>query len=144
MDLTQLTGLEFMTKIMNGELPGPPMAKIIPMSPIKVEKGKVTFKAVAGKQHTNPAGGVHGGFLATLIDSASSCAVHTTLEKGEYYGTIDLNVKMMRPIPYEKEIFGEALVINRSKSLGIANCIVKDAEGKIYGSGSVTCLIKSL
>jgi uncharacterized protein (TIGR00369 family) len=144
MNIQELTGLEFMTKIKDGEIKNPPIANLIPMKPILVEKGKVIFRAIASKEHFNPAGTVHGGFLATLIDTASSCAVHTTLEKGEYYGTIDLNVKMIRPIPIDVEIFGEGVIINRTKNIGFANCTVKDKEGKIYGYGSSTCMIKSI
>ena len=142
MNIQNLTGLEFMTKIKDGEIPNPPIANIIPMKPIVVEEGKVVFEAKASREHTNPSGTVHGGFLATLIDAASSCAVHTLLEKGEYYNTIDLNVKMIRPIPFDTEIYGEGMTINRSKNVGTANCIVKDRDGKVYGYGSVTCLIK--
>ena len=144
MKFQDLTGLEFMIKRKEGEIPDPPIAKIIPMKPILVEKGKVVFEAKASREHTNPGSNVHGGFLATLIDTASSCAIQTLIEKGEFFTTIDLNVKMIRPIPIDVAIFGEGIVINRSKSVGTANCIVKDKEGKIYGTGSVTCLIKPL
>ena len=144
MNIYELNGLELMTKIKDGIIPQPPFAQVIPMKPIFVEMGKVTFKAVADKNYANPMGTTHGGFISSLIDTASSCAVHTMLEKGEIYGTIELNVKLLRPIPTHLEVFGVAEIVTRTKSLGIANCIVKDTEGKIYGSGSVTCMIKRL
>lgn len=144
MNTQNLTGLEIMIKRKAGEIPDPPIANIIPMKPFFVEKGKVTFKAKASQEHTNPFGTVHGGFISTLIDTASSCAIQTLIEKDEFFTTIDLSVKMIRPIPIGVEIFGEGIAINRSKSIATANCIVKDEDGKVYGSGSVTCFIKKL
>ena len=96
MNIEKMTGLEIMQAIVRGELPYPTMSKTIPMKVVQAEEGKVVFNAIANEKHLNPQGGVHGGFAATVLDSVTGCAVHTLLRAGVAYGTIDLNIKMIR------------------------------------------------
>ncbi len=95
----EMTGLEFLQAMIEGHIPPASISKTIPMQPTEISEGSVTFKAQADHNHLNPLGGVHGGFAATVLDSVTGCAVHTMLPAGVGYGTIDLNVKMCRPIP---------------------------------------------
>lgn len=141
MDIDNYTGIELMSMIADGKIPPPPIAKVIPLTLKSVEKGRAVFIGIAGENLANPLGTTHGGFIATLIDSATGCAAHTMLGKGEIYGTIDLNVKMVRPVPFHKELYGEGEVVSMTKSIIISNCTVKDKDGKIYGYGSATCMI---
>ena len=124
-----------------GELPHPTMSKTIPMKVVQVEEGKVVFSAIANEKHLNPKGGVHGGFAATVRDSATGCAVHTLLGAGVAYGTIDLNIKMIRPVPRSPNLIPEGIVINISKSLGISDGILKSEDGKLYATSTATCMI---
>ena len=78
-------------------------------------------------------GGVHGGFAATVLDSATGAAVHTMLDPGESYSTIDLNVKMLRPVPRGIELRAKGKVIHMSRRLGISDATLTDDNGKIYG-----------
>jgi len=117
------------------------ISSVIPMKIQKVEMGRVTFSARADKRHTNPMGGVHGGFAATVLDSVTGCAVHTMLDAGVGYGTIDLNVKMLRPIPMDKTLIAEGKVLNMSKRLGVSEGVIKDEAGKIYALATATCMI---
>ena len=111
------------------------------MKVVHVEEGKVVFNAVVNEKHLNPQGGVHGGFAATVLDSATGCAVHTLLGAGVAYGTIDLNIKMIRPVPRSTNLIAEGTVINISKSLGISDGILKSEDGKLYATSTATCMI---
>jgi len=137
------TGLEFMLALMHGELPEPPMSETIPLKGIVVEKGRVIFQAQADARHANLFGGVHGGFAAAVLDSTTGSAVHTMLAAGQWYATIDLNIKMCRPVPMNTPLFAEGKIINVSKSLGMADATLKDEAGKLYAHATATCMILS-
>jgi uncharacterized protein (TIGR00369 family) len=109
--------------------------------PVEVKEGFAKFSAIASDAHLNPMGGVHGGFACTLLDSVTGCAVHSVLGPGESYGTIDLNVKMVRPVPKNTQLFAEGKLINISKSLGVSEGKLVDAEGKLYAHATCTCKI---
>ena len=141
MNIEKMTGLDIMQAIVRGELPHPTMSKTIPMKVVQAEKGKVVFNAIANEKHLNPQGGVHGGFAATVLDSATGCAVHTLLGAGVAYGTIDLNIKMIRPVPRSTNLIAEGTVINISKSLGISEGVLKSKDGKLYATSTATCMI---
>jgi len=141
MDKKKLTGLELMRAMMEGRIPRAPIAEIVPMKPIEVASGYIKFTAKADKRHINPLGGVHGGFAATVLDSVTGCAVHTLLEAGTSYGTIDLDIKMLRPIPLEKELMAEGRVIHLSKKIGVSEGTLKDADGNLYALATATCMI---
>jgi uncharacterized protein (TIGR00369 family) len=141
MDKEKLTGLELMRGMMEGRIPRAPISEIVPMKPMEVASGYIKFSARADKRHINPLGGVHGGFAATVLDSVTGCAVHTMLEAGVGYGTVDLNIKMLKPIPLEQELVAEGRVIHLSKKIGVAEGQLKDADGNLYAHATATCLI---
>jgi uncharacterized protein (TIGR00369 family) len=144
MQISNMSGLELLRAMLNGDIPSPPIAETIPMRGVVADHGYVKQIARADTRHTNPLGGVHGGFAATVLDSVLGCAVHSTLEAGLTYGTIDLNIKMLRPIPFNEDVIAEATVVNISRNLGVAEGTIKNADGKILAYGSTTCLIRSL
>lgn len=137
----EMTGLEFLQAMIEGHIPPASISKTIPMQPTEISEGSVTFKAQADLNHLNPLGGVHGGFAATILDSVTGCAVHTMLPAGVGYGTIDLNVKMCRPIPQNQALIATGKVINLSKNLGISEGKIIDEEGKLYAYATATCMI---
>ena len=110
MNIKNLSGLQIMQEMCNGNIPMPSMATTIPMSASEVELGHVTFIVKADDHHLNPMGSVHGGFAAMVLDSVTGC------EAGLSYTTIDLNVKMCRPIPLNTELKAVAKTINISKN----------------------------
>lgn len=136
-----MTGLEFMQAMMDGDVPYPPMAKTVPMRFMIVEDGFMKIEVSAGERHINLFGGVHGGFAATVLDTVAGCAIHTRLEAGVNYATIDLAIKMMRPVPLDVPVIAEGRVINISKSLGVSEGVMKNAEGKILAHATTTCMI---
>ncbi|WP_462183694.1 PaaI family thioesterase [Acinetobacter baumannii] len=137
----EMTGLEFLQAMIEGNIPPASISKTIPMQPTEISEGSVTFKAQADHNHLNPLGGVHGGFAATVLDSVTGCAVHTMLPAGVGYGTIDLNVKMCRPLPQNQVLIATGKVINLSKNLGISEGKITDEEGKLYAYATATCMI---
>lgn len=141
MDIKNLSGLQIMQEMCNGNLPMPSMATTIPMKPTLIESGQVTFEVQADQHHLNPLGGVHGGFAATVLDTVTGCAIHTVLEAGAGYGTIDLNIKMCRPIPKNRPLTAIGQLINTSKNLAISEGKIIDEDGKLYAHATATCMI---
>jgi len=141
MSIDTMSGLAVLQAIRDGQIKHPSIAETMNMRFAEVESGRVMFLAHADERHLNPAGGVHGGFSATILDSVTGCAVHTMLEPGIPFGTIDLVVKMMRPIPVNVELFAEGKIINVSRSLGVSEGNIRDANGKIYAHATSTCMI---
>ena len=110
MNIEKTTGLEIMQAIVREELPHPTMTKSIPVKVMKVEKGKVVFNSIANNKHLNTQCGVHGKFASTVLDSVTGCAVHPLLGAGVAYGTIDLNIKLIRPVPKDENLIAEGNV----------------------------------
>ena len=137
----EMTGLEIMQAFADGLFPAPGIAKTMPMQPSEVEHGRVVFIATADVRHSNPLGGVHGGFAATVLDSVTGCATHTVLQAGEGYGTTDLNIKMCRPLPYDTPLIAEGKVINAGRSLVVSEGYLRDEAGKIYAHATATNMI---
>jgi uncharacterized protein (TIGR00369 family) len=138
--LADFTGLEIIQQFAAGELIVP-MVQDLPMSFDQVEKGCITGTAKAGAQHLNAMGTVHGGFSATVLDSLTGCVVHTMLDKGVFYSTIDLNIKMLRPLPMDEEVQLEAHVISMTKNIGVSEASIKDGSGKVLAHATATCFI---
>ena len=141
MNPKEMTGLQLMHAMSTGLIPMPTIAQTMPMIASEVSEGQVTFLVTADERHTNPLGGVHGGFAATVLDSITGCATHTVLAAGEGYGTTDLNVKMCRPIPFKKQLIATGKVINVGRNLVISEGHIRDEEGKLYAYGNATCMI---
>lgn len=141
MNLKEMTGLEIMQAFAQGHFPKPGIAKTMPMECLSVESGRVLFSAIADASHTNPLGGVHGGFAATVLDSVTGCATHTVLGAGESYGTTDLAIKMCRPLPFNRTLLAEGKVINTGRNLVISEGYLRDEDGKLYAHATATCMI---
>lgn len=141
-DFMKMTGLELLQASAAGLIPAASISQTMGMKGMEVEKGRIVIHARADSRHLNPLDGVHGGFAATLLDSVTGCAVHSMLEAGIDFGTVDLGVKMMRPVPRDQDVVAEARVTHLSRSIGIAEGTLKDAAGNLLASASATCFIK--
>jgi len=139
----ELAGIDYMRALASGELPPAPFAVLLRMHPVEIEPGRAVFEGQPGEEHFNPIGVVHGGYAATLLDSALGCAVHTTLERGVSYTTLSLEVKMVRPITAATErVRAEAEVLYRGRRQATAQARLTDAaSGKLLAHGSATCMI---
>ncbi|WP_439859972.1 PaaI family thioesterase [Pseudomonas sp. MBLB4136] len=141
MNPQQMNGLELMQALAAGHLPMPNMAKTMPMTMESAEPNRVVFAVTADERHANPMGGVHGGFAATVLDSVTACATHTILPAGVSYGTIELNVKMCKAIPFNRTLRAEGKVVNASSRLVISEGNIRDEAGTLYAYGTATCMI---
>ena len=141
-ELARTSGVEFVERIGRGEVPSPPIMHTLDFVPVEVERGHVVFQGTPKPDYYNPIGSVHGGYIATLLDSALGCAVHTMLERGYGYTTLELKVNYVRPLTDKTgPVRAEAHVINVSRQVGVAQGRLVDAAGRMYAWGSTTCLI---
>jgi uncharacterized protein (TIGR00369 family) len=135
-------GLSFLQGLIAGRFPAPPITKTMGFTLTEVENGRALFEGIASFDHYNPIGVVHGGWSATMLDSALGCAVHSTLKKGEAYTTLELKVNMVRAIMAETGVMrSEAKVIHRGRSVATADAYLRDASGTLYAHASTTCII---
>lgn len=136
-----MTGLELLHAAMAGQIPRPAMLATMPMDITEASAGHIVGTARADERHINVMGGVHGGFAATILDTATGCAVHSMLEAGVNYGTIELAVKMLRPVPRNEILHVEGRIINLTRSLGVSEGTLKTADGKLLAHATATCFI---
>jgi uncharacterized protein (TIGR00369 family) len=138
-----MTGMEYMSAIVAGEMPPPPIAVTMRLRPIELEEGRVVFEGEPGEEHYNPIGVVHGGYAATLLDSALGCAVHTTLPAGVGYTSLGLEAKFVRPITRETgRVLCEASVLYRGRRQATSEATLTAADGgKLLATGTATCMI---
>jgi len=141
-DLGVYSGLELLQRLIGGLYPVAPMAAALNFTLTAVAEGRAVFHGLPGERHLNPLGGVHGGWAATVLDSALGCAVHSTLAKGEGYATVEFKVNLTRPIsPKTGEVICEASVVHRGKTLAVSEATLKDGSGKLLALGTETCSI---
>ncbi|HEY5977184.1 MAG TPA: PaaI family thioesterase [Solirubrobacterales bacterium] len=138
-----MTGMEYMTAVVEGQVPPPPIAVVMRMRPIEISEGRAVFQGEPGEEHYNPIGVVHGGYAATLLDSALGCAVHTTLEAGVGYTSLGLEAKYVRPITRDTgKVLCEANVLYRGRKQATAEANLTAADsGKLLAHGVATCMI---
>jgi uncharacterized protein (TIGR00369 family) len=140
---SELSGLEHLRAMLAGEIPPPPIAHTLGFILIEIEQGRAVFESYPGEHHYNPIGVVHGGLAATLLDSATGCAVQSTLPAGSGYTTIELKTNFLRPITHDTgRILCEAEVVHRGATIATAEGrIYAEATGKLLAHGTSTCLI---
>ncbi|MBI4273934.1 MAG: PaaI family thioesterase [Rhizobiales bacterium] len=135
-------GLSFLKGIIAGDLPAPPIAETLGFALVAVENGRAVFEGMPKFEHYNPIGVVHGGFAATLLDSALGCAVHSSLAKGEAYTTLEIKVNLVRPLTADTGcVTAEGRIVHRGRTLGTADATLKDSSGKLYAHATTTCMI---
>jgi uncharacterized protein (TIGR00369 family) len=138
-----MTGMEYMTAIVSGAMPPPPIAVTMRLRPVELEEGRVIFEGEPGEEHYNPIGVVHGGYAATLLDSALGCAVHTTLPAGVGYTSLGLEAKYVRPITRDTgRVLCEARVLYRGRKQATSEANLTAAgSGKLLAHGIATSMI---
>lgn len=135
-------GLSVMRGILEGRLPGASMAQTLNFWVSRVEEGEVDFTGAPGKEHLNPLGTIHGGWAATIMDSALACAVMTTLKPGEGYTTVEFKLNLTRPVlPNMGELVCEGRLLHRGKTIATSEAYLRDSAGKLLAHGTETCAI---
>ena len=138
----EMSGLEFVQGLVDGTLPLNTIARTLGYDVSEVVSGRVVVTAEPGDIHLNPAGTVHGGFAATLLDSCMGLAVQSTLEKGVGSTTLEFKISLLRPItPETGQIRAEGVVLNRGRRVGTAEGRITDGKGRLLAHGTTTCLI---
>ena len=137
-----LAGLDFLKTMLDGKVPPPPICDTLGFILSEVAEGVAVFTSTPAEYHYNPIAVVHGGLAATLIDSATGCAVHSTLPAGLAYTTVNLGVDFLRPITSATgPLRCEGRVVHRGSRIALAEAKVTDAAGKVYAQGKSTCMI---
>ncbi|MEN3384717.1 MAG: hypothetical protein V7608_4761 [Hyphomicrobiales bacterium] len=138
----EMSGLEFVQGLVDGTLPLNTLARTLDYDVIEATNGRVVVSAEPSGIHLNPAGTVHGGLAATLLDSCMGLAIQSTLEKGIGQTTLEFKISLVRPITPETGVIkAEGLVLSRGRRIGTAEGRITDANGRLLAHGTTTCLI---
>jgi uncharacterized protein (TIGR00369 family) len=140
-----LDGLAVMQAMLRGELPYPTIAQTLDFLLLQIDKGRAVFQGTPGPAHLNPMGSVHGGWFATLLDSALGCAVHSMMPAGRGYTTAELGVNLVRAIsPKVQRVRAVGEVQHCGRQLATATARLLGPDGTLYAHASTTCLVFEL
>jgi uncharacterized protein (TIGR00369 family) len=138
----EMSGLEFVQGLVDGTLPLNTIAQTLGYDVTEAASGRVVVTAEPSGIHLNPAGTVHGGLAATLLDSCMGLAIQSTLEKGVSQTTLEFKISLLRPItPETGMIKAEGIVLSRGRRVGTAEGRLTDGDGRLLAHGTTTCLI---
>ena len=138
-------GLDLIRMMIAGELPPPPISRTFKFAPVEADEGRAVFRGMPLYDHYNPAGVVHGGWHATLLDSAMGCAVQTMLPAGTGFTTVEFKVNLVRPLLQDSgEVTCEGKVVSFGRTIATADGRLVDMKGKLIAHGTATCAIRPL
>ena len=136
------SGLEIFQALLAGEIPPPPMAVTLDFTLLRVKPGFALFQGQPSISHYNPMGTVHGGWFATMLDSAMGCAVHSTLPAGKAYTTLELKLNLVRALTDAVPLVrAEGRVVHSGRKVATAEARLVGPDGKLYAHASTTCLV---
>lgn len=136
------TGMQFMQGMLSGELHPSPIGRTMDFILVEVSDGKTVFQGTPSEAHLNPMGTVHGGWFATLLDSALGCAVHTKMPQGRAYTTTELSVQMIKAItPKVQRVRAIGEVVHTGRQLAVAHGRLVGPDGTLYAHATTTCLV---
>jgi uncharacterized protein (TIGR00369 family) len=140
--LLSYDGLGFLQAMIAGKLPQPPITETLGFRLTEAEHGRAVFVGEPQMRHYNPIGTVHAGFAATLLDSALACAVHSTLQRGESYTTLEFKINLVRALTAQTgQVRAEGRILHRGRTVGTSEASLTDAAGKLYAHATTTCII---
>src|SRR2546430_293865 len=138
----EMTGLEFVQGLVDGTLPLNTIAQTLGYDVTEAVSGRVVVTAEPSGIHLNPAGAVHGGLGAALLDSCMGLAIQSVLENGVGQTTLEFKISLVRPItPETGTIKAEGIVLTRGRRVGTAEGRITDSSGRLLAHGTTTCLI---
>jgi len=136
------TCMEIFEAMLRGEIPVPPISDTLDFALVEAEPGRVQFQGRPQFSHYNPLGSVHGGWIATLLDSAVACAVHTLLPAGKTYTTLELKVNYVKAltdkVPLVRAI-GE--IIYSGGRIGTSQGRLVGPDGTLFAHATTTCIV---
>ncbi len=137
-----MAGIDLMRALRDGTVPPPPVIDLVGISLAEVDAGRVVMTLTPAEYHYNPLGTMHGGILATLLDSVMGCAVHTTLPKGRGYTSLEIKVNYVRAVTNASgELSAEGKIVHGGRRSAVAEARVVDAKGRLCATASTTCLV---
>ncbi len=140
--LKSMSGLALFQAMLAGEVPPPSIAETLDFRLVDADHGRAVFEGAPSIAVYNPLGTVHGGWAMTLLDSCVGCAVHTTLQPGERYTTLELKTNFVRPITAKTGAMrAEGAIIHRGRRTATAEGRLVDADGKLYAHATTTCMV---
>jgi uncharacterized protein (TIGR00369 family) len=143
--LKNISGLEFLQRMIRGEIPVPPISHTLDFYLIEAESGRAVFQGRPSRAHYNPIATVHGGYHATLLDSAMACAVQTLCEAGRAYTTLEFKIHCVRALTEASgPVRAEGKVVSSGRRMATAEGRLVDSEGRLYSHGTTTCMLFDL
>ena len=137
-----LSGLDYFKRLLAGEVAVPPMLQIFGIRFVEVDYGRVVLTVTVEERFYNGTGVAHGGFAATLIDTALGCAINTTAPAGKAFTTLELKVNFTRPLTVSAgEVRCEGVVVHVGSRTATSEARIIDKDGKLYAHGSTTCIV---
>lgn len=134
-----MTALERMQAVVRGELPPPNVSKLLGFRMVEIEPGRSKFEFEATEEHSSPPGSLHGGVLCDVADAAMGTAYLAGLEEGESFATLELKINFLRPF-WTGKLFAAGTVVNRGRTIGLAECEVTDERGRLIAKATSTCM----
>ena len=131
---------ELIQRMLRGEVPPPPVARLIGFELIEAEKDRAVFRLAVDERHHNPMGTLHGGILCDIADAAMGCAMATTLQPGQSYTTLELAITFLKPIR-RTTLTAHGRVVKRTRRVGLTECEVVDEKGSLVAKAKSTCLV---
>jgi len=140
--VASMSGLAFWRAVVDEQLPPPPIAELMRMSAVEAENGRVTFTCTPDASMYNPLGIVHGGAMCTLLDTATGCALHTTLPEGVGYTSVEIKVNYLKAVTVDSgTLTAVGTVVKAGSRIGFAEANITDAAGKLVATATSTLLI---
>jgi len=137
-----MSGLDFLRAMGDGRIPPPPISSHVNLDFVSVEPGEVVFSSTPDESHYNPIGSVHGGYFATLLDSAAGCAVQSTLPAGTAYTSLEIKVSFIRGITAGTgPVQVRGWVTKPGSKAAFAEAEIRDGAGRLLATASSTCLV---
>jgi uncharacterized protein (TIGR00369 family) len=140
--MAAMTGIDFVRAMFAGQLPSPPIMQTIEPFDFTAEPGVVAFQSIPGFRHYNPIGSVHGGYAATLLDSAMGLAVHTMLPPGSGYTTLEFKISFIKGMTKDSgPVRSEGRILNVGRRAATAEARITDSKGRLLAHATTTCLV---
>jgi len=132
--------LDDLERLVRGELPAPPIARLIGFQVTSVRHGEAVVELEASDTHANPMGTLHGGVLCDIADAAMGIAYASTLDDGESFTTLELKINFLRPV-WKEKLRAVGKVVKRGRVVGMVECDVTNADGALVARSSCTCMV---
>jgi uncharacterized protein (TIGR00369 family) len=140
--LGRRSGLDMLRAMASGELPAPPVMHLLGAEALEADEGRAVVALTPQEFHYNPLGTVHGGILATLLDTAAGCAVHSTLPAGVGYTSMDVVTRFLRPVTVASGTLRcEGTVLSRNRTTVLAEARLSDTKGRLVAHATSSCLL---